>query len=194
MASDGVGDLKLIGLFPVFERGMHAIHLNVGLGFPTGSIDHSMTPPARVQSVLAPRQGVRNAGTRVLPEGSFPTLRFLETDSILQVSQVFKGPESIRQVVISQKGGVLGSYTELPTQYNLMQQGEHYILFLTDEARSDLPDVTGIPRYGLNGAWTGMFQIDEGGVHVSPDTVAVIREQFDGRSSEDVITEIQNCS
>jgi len=107
---------------------------------------------------------------------------------------MFKGPESIRQVVISQKGGVLESYTELPTQYSLMQQGEHYILFLTEEARTDFPDVTGIPRYGLNGGWTGMFQIDEGGVHVSPDTADVIREQFDGRSSEEVIAQIQRCS
>ena len=149
---------------------------------------------AYVQSVLVPRQGVRNAGTRVLPEGSLPILRFLETDSILQVSQVFKGPESIRQVVISQKGGVLGSYTELPSQYDLLQEGEHYLLFLTDEARNDLPDVRGIPYYAPNGAWTGMFQIDLDGVHVSPDTADEIREQFDGRSSQDMIAEIQRCS
>ncbi len=153
-----------------------------------------MIAEAYVQSVLAPRQGVRNlSGIRVL-EGFFPNFQFLETDSILQVSQVFKGPDSIRQVVISQKGGVLGSYTELPSQYDLLQEGEHYLLFLTDEARNDLPDVRGIPYYAPNGAWTGMFQIDVDGVHVSPDTADEIREQFDGRSSQDVITEIQRCS
>ena len=63
----------------------------------------------------------------------------------------------------------LGPYTESPSQYDLMEQGEHYILFLTDETQPDLPDVTGIPRYALNGFWTGMFQINESGVHLSPD-------------------------
>ena len=150
---------------------------------------------AYVQSVLAPRQDLRYpSGTQLLQERSFPIFHYLETDAILRVSEVLKGPESIRQVVLSQKGGVLGSYTELPAQYDLMQRGKHYILFLADEARSDLPDVRGIPRYALNGAWTGMFRIDEGGVHMSPDTAEAIREQFDGRSSQDVITEIQRCS
>ncbi len=150
---------------------------------------------AYVQSVLAPREGVKNlSGIGILQEGSFPFFRFLETDSILEVSRVLKGSESIPQVVISQKGGVVGSYSELPIQYHLMQPAERYILFLADEARTDLPDVRGIPRYALNGSWTGLFRINENVLHLSPDTADVIREQFDGRSSQDVITEIQRCS
>ena len=98
---------------------------------------------------------------RARSERSRPIFRYLETDAILVVRQVLKGPESIRQVVISQKGGVLGRYTELPIQYDLVEEEEQYILFLTDETRPDLPDVTGSPRYALNGSWTGMFQIDE---------------------------------
>lgn len=133
---------------------------------------------AHVQSVLAPTEN----------------LRYFETDSVLSVDRVLKGPESIRQVVISQKGGVLGQFRQLPHQYDLMQPGEHYILFLADETETHLPDVAGIPRYALNGAWTGMFRIDESGVHLSPDTADVIREQFDGRSSDDMITGIQLCS
>ncbi len=148
-----------------------------------------------VQSVLSPREGVRNlSGIGILQEGSFPFFRFLETDSILAVSRVLRGSESIRQVVISQKGGVVGSYSELPIQYHLMQPAERYILFLADEARTDLPDVRGIPRYALNGSWTGLFRINENILHLSPDTADVIREQFDGRSSQDVTTEIQRCS
>jgi hypothetical protein len=134
---------------------------------------------ARVQSTLAPTEN----------------LRFLETDAILSLDQVFKGPESIRQIVISQKGGVLGQFTQLPHQYNLMRQGEHYILFLTEETETHLSDVEGIPRFAFNGSWTGVVQINEsGGVHFSPDTAAVIREQFDGRRSQELITEIQECS
>lgn len=150
---------------------------------------------ADVQLILPPRQNLRYPpGVQLLQNRSFPLFRYLETDAILRVRQVLKGPGSLRQVVISQKGGAVGPYTELPSQYNLMQRGERYILFLTDETRPDLPDVDGIPRYALNGAWTGMFQIDKSGVHLSPDTGDGIREQFEGGSSQDVIIAIQRCS
>jgi hypothetical protein len=119
---------------------------------------------------------------------------YLETDAVLLVRRVLKGPESTRQVVISQKGGVVGQYRELPIQYDLIQQGERYILFLSDETLSDLPDVAAIPRYAPVGAWTGLFQIDADRVSVSPDASDAIREQFDGRSSQDVITRIRACS
>ena len=75
-----------------------------------------------------------------------------------------------------------------------MQQGDHYILFLTEETETRLPDLAGIPRYALNGSWTGMVQISESSVHLSPGTANVIREQFDGTSSQEVITEIRRCS
>lgn len=38
--SDGVGDFKLGGIFPVFARGRHKVLLNTAFSFPTGSIDH----------------------------------------------------------------------------------------------------------------------------------------------------------
>ena len=70
---------------------------------------------AYVQSILAPRQNVRYpSGMQLRQERSRPIFMYLETDAILLVSQVLKGPEAIREVVISQKGGVLGQYTELP--------------------------------------------------------------------------------
>ena len=150
---------------------------------------------AHVQAILVPRQNLDYPpGTELVQERSRPIFRYLETDAILVVRQVLKGPESIRQVVISQKGGVLGRYTELPIQYDLVEEEEQYILFLTDETRPDLPDVTGSPRYALNGSWTGMFQIDESRVRLSPDAADSIRELLDGRSSQEVIAEIQVCS
>ena len=157
--------------------------LSLALGYVPGSFEElcdssELIVEAHVQSLLAPTEN----------------LRYLETDAILSVDRVLKGLDSIRQVVISQKGGVLGQFRQLPYQYNLMQPGEHYILFLTEETETHLPDVPGIPRYALNGSWTGMFQINESGVHLSLDTANVIREQFDGRSSQEVITELRRCS
>ena len=75
-----------------------------------------------------------------------------------------------------------------------MKPGEHYILFIIEETKTHLPDVPGVPRYALNGSWTGMFQISDNGIHLSPGTANVIRERFDGRSSQEVITELRRCS
>jgi hypothetical protein len=154
---------------------------------------------ADVQATLDSRQNIRyRLGTELRPTRSRSTFMYLETDAILFVRQVLKGPESTRQVVISQKGGVVGQYRELPIQYDLMRhlipQAERYILFLSDETLSDLPDVAAIPRYAPVGSWTGLFQIDADRVRVSPDASDAIREQFDGRSLEDVITRIRACS
>lgn len=36
--SDGIGDLKLSGLFRLFDDGVHHVHANAGVSFPTGTI------------------------------------------------------------------------------------------------------------------------------------------------------------
>ena len=162
----------------VFTSGLTLALGDVPLSFEGLCDSSELIVEAHVQSLLTP---TRN-------------LRYLETDAILSLDRVLKGPESIRQVVISQKGGVLPQFRQLPYQYNLMQPGEHYILFLTEEMETHLPDVPGIPRYALNGSWTGMVQIDESGVHMSFDTARIIREQFDGGSSQELVAAIQRCS
>jgi len=43
--SSGVGDLELSGLFRLFERDGHLLHLNLGLSFPTGGIGHKDDVP-----------------------------------------------------------------------------------------------------------------------------------------------------
>jgi hypothetical protein len=45
--SSGIGDVKINGLFAVYDDGMHRVHVNAGLSLPTGSIDEKDT-------VLAP--------------------------------------------------------------------------------------------------------------------------------------------
>jgi hypothetical protein len=43
--SDGLGDVKLAGLWPLWERDGHKVHLGTGISFPTGSIDRKDTIP-----------------------------------------------------------------------------------------------------------------------------------------------------
>lgn len=53
--ASGIGDAKIIGLFSLYNEGIHRLHLNAGLSLPTGSIDEK-------DDVLA-------------PTGARPTLR-----------------------------------------------------------------------------------------------------------------------
>jgi hypothetical protein len=45
--SSGIGDVRLTGLFGIYDDGRHRVHINAGLSLPTGSIDEKDT-------VLAP--------------------------------------------------------------------------------------------------------------------------------------------
>lgn len=55
--SDGIGDLKLAALIPVFEKDAHRVHLNAGMSFPTGSIDeHGDLPTGPNQRLPYPMQ------------------------------------------------------------------------------------------------------------------------------------------
>lgn len=44
--SEGFGDLKVTGLYRLFKYNIHKFHLNLGMSFPTGSIDEEDDTPA----------------------------------------------------------------------------------------------------------------------------------------------------
>jgi hypothetical protein len=44
-SSEGLGDVKLTGLYVLRRMGLHRIHLNMGLSFPTGSVDEKDDTP-----------------------------------------------------------------------------------------------------------------------------------------------------
>lgn len=55
--SDGLGDLTLSALIPVFEKGRHKIHLNAGFSAPIGEIDeHADLPTGPNQRMPYPMQ------------------------------------------------------------------------------------------------------------------------------------------
>jgi hypothetical protein len=55
--SDGIGDLKVGGLVPVFEKGRHRVHLNAGVNVPVGEIDeHGDLPTGPNQRLPYPMQ------------------------------------------------------------------------------------------------------------------------------------------
>jgi hypothetical protein len=86
----------------------------------------------------------------------------LETDAIVDVKTIFKGKQSDRSIVISQRGGSLGKLFVTPKQYCLVRPGEEYLLFLVEDPRPNIPAVAGLKRYLVAGLWTGLLRFENG--------------------------------
>ncbi len=51
-SSTGLGDIKLTGLFRLYEWGRHHLHFNAGFSFPSGSISERGNTPAAANAIL----------------------------------------------------------------------------------------------------------------------------------------------
>lgn len=54
--SSGIGDIKLTGLVPVWNLERHQAHLNLGVSFPSGSVDHEDETPMGITRLPYPMQ------------------------------------------------------------------------------------------------------------------------------------------
>jgi hypothetical protein len=115
----------------------------------------------------------------------------LETDSVLSADHVVVGPKALDAFVVSQIGGTLGGFTEVPTQYSMMHVGERYLLFGKEEVRPNLPSVRGLPRYAITGVWVGAISIDSGGrIHFTRASHAALHQQYDGIDAGNLISQV----
>jgi hypothetical protein len=55
-SSEGIGDVKLTGLYVLRRMGLHRVHLNMGLSVPTGSVDEKDDTPLGRQRLPYPMQ------------------------------------------------------------------------------------------------------------------------------------------
>ncbi len=115
----------------------------------------------------------------------------LETDAVIAISRVLKGPEVLREVVISQRGGTRDRLVVMPAQYALVKPGERYVLFLTEDKRPNIPAVTGRNRYLVTGIWSGLFYFQEGRMRTNALTLDSLRSKYEGVSVEEVVSEIR---
>jgi hypothetical protein len=112
----------------------------------------------------------------------------IETDSVVTITQTLKGSIEGSAIVISQSGGTIGDLTVKPTQYALVQQGERYILCLKADERTTVPDVQGLKRYTVVGAWTGLlFFGSDDTLHTSPEFSDAVRKQYESVSISGMI-------
>ena len=134
---------------------------------------------ATVETIFPPREVARHS---------------LETDVGLIVRQVIKGDHTLKYIVVSQRGGTVGQFSELPTQYHLMKVGERYIIFLEEDKRLNLPLRDGHRRFGITAQWLGLFYMDPSAqaVHLMSDTPRSLRDTYEGMALAQVIMEITN--
>jgi hypothetical protein len=116
----------------------------------------------------------------------------LETDAIVDVKTTFKGSQSDRLIVISQRGGSLGKLFVTPKQYSLVRPGEEYLLFLVQDPRPNIPAVAGLKRYLVGGLWTGLLRFENGTLQPRPGRVPdrLWNEQA-GRTLDQVIGDVR---
>jgi hypothetical protein len=116
----------------------------------------------------------------------------LETDVVFVTNRALKGSAPPSQLlVVTQRGGVLGGYTEQPTQFSLMQPGQHYLLFLMDDKRPNIPAVTNVPRYWIVGEWVGNFLADKDNrIHLSKGAPANLTNRYENLAEDQVIAEV----
>ena len=117
----------------------------------------------------------------------------LETDVLLSVVRVLKGPATAK-IIVSQSGGKLGDlYIEAP-QDPLMVTAERYILFLINDGRTNLPtySLPRIRRYVVTGIWNGRFYVH--GDHVNVGSLATSTlKLYDDKPLGDFTNEIASA-
>jgi hypothetical protein len=116
--------------------------------------------------------------------------QFLNTDVIVLVTRILKGTLPEKQIVVSQIGGTLGQFTQVPSQYTVMQQGEHVVLFLAPDVRANTPVHAEIPRFAIRGEFVGLFRERDGKVQLSKGTPAGLREKYDGMDLQQVLSDV----
>ena len=116
----------------------------------------------------------------------------LETDAVIAIGRTLKGPASLNHVVISQRGGTTGDRAVVPAQYSLVEPGERYILFLTEDKRPNIPEVATTKRYLVVGIWSGLFRFEEGRMRVNARTPDPLRSRYEGLSLEQITGEISD--
>ena len=105
----------------------------------------------------------------------------LVTGVLFTITATYRGTP-LPQVVVVQSGGTIDKLERIPDQFHLMQQGEHYILFLVDDSRLSAAGARHSPTYAVTGAWTGHFRDIKGVLQLSPATNPALRARYDGRA------------
>jgi|GEM_PF-3209744 len=115
----------------------------------------------------------------------------IQTDIRFTVVKSFKTSLPLNELMISQTGGAVGTYEVVPQQYELMQPGQRYLLFLMRDRRPSTPVLIGAPPYTILGAWIGSFGISNNKIHVSKMSPESTHSLYDGMDAGAFEAEIE---
>jgi hypothetical protein len=118
-----------------------------------------------------------------------PSRGTLQTDFLISVTRVLKGPATLRQIMVSQMGGSIGDFHLVTDQYALMQTGEQYILFLQHDDRPSTPQRPGIPPYYVTRSWAGLGRVVDGKIQLGTTAPGEL-STYDGVNAESLRSEI----
>ena len=191
----------------------NAMHSNHGRGIvkrakrSLGSRQRLPWPPAEgtTHFMLTPAPGSQPQSLRELADASLLVVegtvqavlpvrqvtQHLETDVVILISRVVKGPNISGGIAITQFGGVLGKYTEMPSSVFAHENGENTgSLFLTQDKRPS-PEVPGIPRYWIVGQWVGDVRTDgASAVHFNHGAPDSLRQRYEGMNQTQFMLEL----
>jgi hypothetical protein len=119
-----------------------------------------------------------------------PSRGTLQTDFLISVSRVLKGPDTLRQVMVAQMGGAIGDFHLVTDQYALMQPGQRYILFLQTDNRPSTPRRADIAPYYVTRSWAGLGRVVEGKIQLGTTAPGELTS-YDGTEVESLALEIK---
>ena len=128
--------------------------------------------------------------TTAFPSRS-PSRGTLQTDFLISVSRVLKGPETLRQIMVSQMGGSTGDFHLVTDQYALMQPGERFVLFLQDDNRPSTPRRPGIPPYYVTRSWAGLGRVVDDKIQLGTTAPGEL-SSYNGVAAESLANEIMS--
>jgi hypothetical protein len=98
----------------------------------------------------------------------------METDAVFAISRHIKGLAKFPRVLVAENGGTVGEL-KVTTQEPIMQQGDHMVLFLQPDHRTNPNASTTLPGYIVIGVWNGKFKIENGKISVPPHSMPDLR-------------------
>jgi hypothetical protein len=104
----------------------------------------------------------------------------LETDALIAVNHVLKGPQNLTTIMVAESGGVQAALKVVNKDNALMVPQERYVLFLLKERRSTLPTMAGVPRYAVIANSQGKFLVENGAVQIITKAPSAVQSQYRG--------------
>jgi hypothetical protein len=159
----------------------------------TDELDLASAPGTLDSLILGSNLIVEGTIAKVLPAfNRDPNISSaIETDSLISVSQTLLGTlPGTTDITLAQIGGKTDACEEIVPEDPPVKAGEQYILFLTKDDRTSVPNPSGFQRYFALGLWNGRAKMESGKIQFLPAAEKGLHK-LDNTSATDLVSSIQ---